>query len=189
MNLINLLVENETSNVMDGANLNLGKKADSEKTGSAKEQETVENGATVSISEEARAKYQEALNALTYLEQMREQEKESEGKQDEYGKIMTIFRRISRGDIVPLSDERKLLEYSSEMYQMAKSAAMMADNDDPKKHKSVDADEKRKNLLMPEDLEKQDSVGVSGGLENVVTGSGSVGESVEVANVEGAGIV
>lgn len=184
MNLINLLVENETSKAIDGTNLNPGKKADSEKTGSAKEQETVENGATVSISEEAKAKYQEALNALNHLEQMREQEEESEGKQDEYGKIMTIFRRISRGDIVPLSDERKLLEYSSEMYQMAKSAAMMADNDDPKKYKSVDEDERKSSLLMPEDLEKQDSVGVSGGLENVMTGG-----SVEVESVEGTGIV
>jgi len=35
------------------------------------------------------------------------------------GKIMTVFRRLSRGDIVPQSDERRLMEYDSKMYTTA----------------------------------------------------------------------
>jgi len=44
----------------------------------------------------------------------------------EMGKIMEVAHRIAKGAIVPASDEKKLLEYSFEMYQAAKSMGAMA---------------------------------------------------------------
>lgn len=45
-------------------------------------------------------------------------------------KMMEIARRIARGGKVPSSDEKKLIEYNPEMYQMAKMSSILA-----KKHK------------------------------------------------------
>lgn len=45
-------------------------------------------------------------------------------------KIMEVFRRISSGAKVPPEDERKLMEYNHEMYMAAKSAAMLARQND-----------------------------------------------------------
>lgn len=44
----------------------------------------------------------------------------------EMGKIMEVAHRIAKGAIVPASDEKKLLDYSFEMYQAAKSMGAMA---------------------------------------------------------------
>lgn len=43
----------------------------------------------------------------------------------EMGKILEVAHRIAKGAIVPASDEKKLLEYSFEMYQAAKSMGAM----------------------------------------------------------------
>lgn len=44
----------------------------------------------------------------------------------ELGKIMEVAHRIAKGAIVPATDEKKLLDYSFEMYQAAKSMGAMA---------------------------------------------------------------
>lgn len=44
----------------------------------------------------------------------------------EMGKIMEVAHRISKGAIVPATDEKKLLDYSFELYQAAKSMGAMA---------------------------------------------------------------
>lgn len=44
----------------------------------------------------------------------------------EMGKIMEVAHRIAKGAIVPASDEKKLLDYSFELYQAAKSMGAMA---------------------------------------------------------------
>lgn len=45
---------------------------------------------------------------------------------EDLGKIMEVARRIMNGGIVPASDERKLMEYSPELYQAAKNIGMLA---------------------------------------------------------------
>lgn len=45
---------------------------------------------------------------------------------EDLGKIMEVARRIMKGGIVPASDERKLMEYSMEMYQAAKNMGALA---------------------------------------------------------------
>lgn len=49
---------------------------------------------------------------------------------DEMLKMMEVFRRISSGAKVPQEDERKLMEYDHQLYMAAKTAAMMAQQND-----------------------------------------------------------
>lgn len=45
---------------------------------------------------------------------------------EDLGKIMEVARRIMKGGIVPPQDEKKLMDYSMEMYQAAKNIGAMA---------------------------------------------------------------
>lgn len=45
---------------------------------------------------------------------------------EDMGKILEVARRIMKGGIVPASDEKKLMEFSMEMYQAAKNIGAMA---------------------------------------------------------------
>ena len=56
----------------------------------------------------------------------RTQEEASEKYVKDQAKIMSVFRAMAKGDIVPASDEKKLMEYSSELYQSAKMAQSLA---------------------------------------------------------------
>ncbi|MDE6726818.1 MAG: hypothetical protein K2J80_02630, partial [Oscillospiraceae bacterium] len=62
-------------------------------------------------------------------------------KAENDAKCIEIARRIARGDKVPPKDEQKLLEFNSDMYQMAKNMAAMAKNEKPKEHDSLWDDE------------------------------------------------
>lgn len=55
-------------------------------------------------------------------------EQQGEAMEDyvqDLGKIMEVARRLMKGAIVPASDEKKLMEYSMEMYQAAKNIGAM----------------------------------------------------------------
>ena len=56
---------------------------------------------------------------------------------DDLGKIMEVARRIMKGDIVPASDEKKLMEHSMELYQAAKNIGAMERNKDREEHDSL----------------------------------------------------
>ena len=56
---------------------------------------------------------------------------------EEILKILEVFRRIAKGDKVPATDEKKLMEYSQVMYMSAKNMALMNQNCERKKHKSL----------------------------------------------------
>ena len=63
---------------------------------------------------------------------------------EDQAKAMTVYRNMAKGDIVPPGDERRLMEYDRDMYQFAKTAQMMAQVAERKKHKSEwDEDEER----------------------------------------------
>ena len=51
-------------------------------------------------------------------------------------KVMSVFRAMAKGDIVPPSDEKKLMEYNADLYQSAKMAQSMALQAERRKHKS-----------------------------------------------------
>lgn len=61
-------------------------------------------------------------------------------------KIFEVARRIGRGDIVPASDEKKLMEYSMELYMSAKNMAMLSElrEKDKEKHDSLWNDDEEK---------------------------------------------
>ena len=67
---------------------------------------------------------------------------------EDLGKIMEVARRLMEGDIVPPTDEKKLMDYSMEMYQAAKNMGTMIKNQERKEHKSLWEDEEE-----PEPLE------------------------------------
>ena len=95
----------------------------------------------------------------------------------ELGKIMEVARRIIHGDTVPASDEKKLMEFDSDLYQMAKSAGEMAKrlNEKRKKYKSLWEDEEDK--TYEDHMESADSKELDGCGPDVV----SVQETMDAA--------
>ena len=90
---------------------------------------------------------QEALQ-----KQAEERKKSSEKSGDalvDLGKVMEIARRIARGDKVPDRDEKKLMEYSEEMYQTAKGVGAIVRRQKREKHKSLWGDEEEKQYPDP----------------------------------------
>lgn len=68
---------------------------------------------------------------------------------EDLGKIMLVAMRMCHGDKVPSSDEKKLLEYDSDLYQMAKNAQMMARLKERKEYESLWGDEEKKEYEDP----------------------------------------
>lgn len=74
---------------------------------------------------------------------------------DDYMKCIEVARRIARGDKVPPRDEKKLLEFNAEMYQMAKNMGSMVERTKKQKeHKSLwkNGDEDQTNVQSPEEV-------------------------------------
>lgn len=145
--------------------------ADEAKASSVKESEKKSNeDATVQISEEARQKYIELEMLKQEAEKLREQREAGKEGAEDLAKVMEIFRRIARGDKVPPSDERKLMEHSSDLYQAAKAAAMLAQNKKRKEHKALfeeedEIDKLSKAMMEQNPTETPESEGIS--FENV----------------------
>lgn len=99
----------------------------------------------VELSRENASEVMANINAQKTFLQSAESSKragDAEAKRaEEYSKCLEVARRIARGDKVPPKDEQKLLEFSSEMYQMSKIMAAAAQNEKAKKHKSLWKDE------------------------------------------------
>lgn len=67
---------------------------------------------------------------------LKTQEAATEKQMQDMARIMTVFRTMAKGDIVPASDERRLQEYDSDLYQTAKMAQSMARQTERKKQAS-----------------------------------------------------
>ena len=92
-----------------------------------------ENGVVVDISDHMKEMYEKQAESA---------KKAGEGMRD-MAKLMEIARRIARGDHVPPSDEKKLAEFDSDLYQAAKAAGALNANKKHKKHDAMfDEDEK-----------------------------------------------
>lgn len=68
----------------------------------------------------------------------------------ELSKIMTVARRMSHGDRVPATDERKLMEFDKDLYMAAKNAQMMAKLKERKEYDSLWDDEEEKKEYDPQ---------------------------------------
>ncbi|MCM1266555.1 MAG: hypothetical protein NC302_01510 [Bacteroidales bacterium] len=94
---------------------------------------------------------------------------------EEMAKCLEIARRISNGDRVPAQDEKKLMDFDMEIYQMAKEMAAM--NMD-KKHKEWDSlwgEEEEKEYEDPFEASQnaETNVEMPEGMEAVTEESGS----------------
>lgn len=63
---------------------------------------------------------------------------------EDVSKCLEVARRISKGGKVPPSDEKRLMDYSFELYMAAKNAAVMNTDHSHKKYKSLWEDEEEK---------------------------------------------
>ena len=112
----------------------------------------------VDIQYEKASEFMEGFNTRKSLmqnaEASRQQGDAMAKAADDYVKCIEVARRIARGDKVPPRDEKKLLEFNSEMYQMAKNMGSMAKKTEKhKEHKSLwKDDENNTNTPSPEEV-------------------------------------
>lgn len=105
--------------------------------------------------------------AVSNMESAKQAGEAMEKSAADMGKIIMVFRRLANGDIVPQTDEKKLMEYDFKMYQVAKNMQMMAQQAEKerKKHKSLWEDEEE---TTPEDpTEIADNTEYSGTLPEI----------------------
>ncbi len=90
--------------------------------------------------EEQRMKESEQRMVEMYQQQLEAAKENAEAAAEGFadiGRAMEIARRMMKGDIVPASDEKFLMDYNKDIYMGAKNMQAMAQNEDPKKHESV----------------------------------------------------
>ncbi|MCM1210457.1 MAG: hypothetical protein NC318_02525 [Blautia sp.] len=149
------------------------------------------DGVSIDLSEDALRALSEAQDKLyadreaeaaRYMAEFssyaaRRQQEMSEDTTEDMAKALETARRIARGDIVPAIDEKKLLEYDAELYQIAKNAAMLHAMEEHRKDKSLyeEKEEKREYTDPEAETEPIQKYGVE--LEV------SLGETPAVTNV------
>ncbi len=144
-----------SSNVVDGAKL----------------------GVSLDISKEGMSVLEKSNdNNDAFLKDMYEEQLEASDKSTkaftELAKMIEIARRIANGDKVPGSDEKKLMEFNSDMYQMAKTAAMLNENKSHKKYKTMFEDEEDKTMRdklrnLEEDVATSEDSDTSNGSQDI----------------------
>jgi len=93
----------------------------------------------------------------------------------EYGedmaKCLEIARRISRGDRVPAQDEKKLMDFNMEIYQMAKEMAALNRDKEHKDWDSLWGDEEEKTYEDPQEVSEnaETDVGMPEGMEEAAS--------------------
>ena len=90
--------------------------------------------------------------AIEELENTKQQGKAAEKAGKDLAKNMEVARRIMKGAKVPGSDERKLMEFDSKLYQMAKSIGAMAKQRKRKEYKSLWEDEEKQETQDPSEV-------------------------------------
>ncbi|MBR5126918.1 MAG: hypothetical protein IKU69_00635 [Roseburia sp.] len=120
----------------------------------AKEAATLE--LTINALNEKQEEYQDYMSKLNAqwaghvnaLSAKQQNEAMEEYNQD-LMKVMEVARRLMKGGIVPPTDEKKLMEYSMEMYQAAKNMGALAKQRKKEEYDSLWKDEEEKGT--PED--------------------------------------
>lgn len=98
---------------------------------------------------------------------------------EDIGKIMTVARRLMNGDIVPATDEKKLMEYSMELYQAAKNIGAMMQRKEREEYDSLWEDEEKKEYEDPlETANNTEAFGAGPEVVNVADTVASVETSV-----------
>ena len=71
---------------------------------------------------------------------------------EEMGKLMEVARRLMKGAIVPAYDEKKLMEFDKDLYQMAKSIGMLVRQQKKEKYDSLWGEEEEKEYDDPREV-------------------------------------
>lgn len=104
----------------------------------------------------------EQENAIMNLEAGRQQGEAMEEYARDLGKILEVARRIMKGGKVPPTDEKKLMEYSMEMYQAAKNIGAMTKLKEKREYESLWEDEEKKENEDPADIASESETFVNG---------------------------
>lgn len=128
--------------------------------------------------------YQEYLNKLSdkycaywNAEVTRQQADAAEEYAQDMGKIMEVARRIMKGGTVPASDEKKLMEFSFELYQTAKNIGSIARQKDKEKYDSLWGEEEEKEYGDPE--EAAEGAQAVAGAPEIVSAADTVAQAVQ----------
>lgn len=70
----------------------------------------------------------------------------------EMGKLMEVARRLMKGAIVPAYDEKKLMEFDKDLYQMAKNIGMLVRQQKKEKYDSLWEEEEEKEYDDPREV-------------------------------------
>ncbi len=125
----------------------------------------------VTKKKEEYQKYMEILNqqwaGIANMEASRQQADAAEEYYEDIGKIMEVARRIMKGGIVPPQDEKKLMEYSMELYQAAKNIGSM---EQQKKREEYDSlwEEKTENKVVEDPMETANNAAAPAGAPAVI---------------------
>ena len=124
---------------------------------------------TLNKLDEKQQEYQDYLSQLAeqycayWNAAAAEQQKDAAQKYaSDLGKVMEVARRIMKGAIVPASDEKKLMEFSFEMYQTAKNIGSMVQREKREKYKSLWKDEEEKQYDDPQEVAENAEVPSAG---------------------------
>ena len=108
---------------------------------------------TIKAVEEKKNEYQKYMDKLMQqwsatanMESAKQQGEAMEEYAVDMGKIMEVARRIMKGAIVPPTDEKKLMEYSMELYQAAKNIGALVREKEREEYDSLWEDEDEKTV-------------------------------------------
>ncbi|MCI9124910.1 MAG: hypothetical protein HFH35_12750 [Eubacterium sp.] len=124
---------------------------------------------TLEALDDQKSEYEAYLERLSeqycaHWNKVADQQQKEAAKQyaRDLGKIMEVARRIMRGDIVPASDEKKLMDFNREMYQTAKDIGAMVQREKRKKYDSLWGDEETKESEDPKEAAQNAHAGSEG---------------------------
>ena len=103
------------------------------------------------------------------MESARQQGEAMEEYAVDLSKIMEVARRLMKGGIVPAEDEKRLMEYSMELYQAAKNIGAMVKQREKEKYDSLWEDEEEKNEETVDPMEMADNAEAISGAPTVVS--------------------
>lgn len=124
---------------------------------------------TLSALDEKQKEYQDYLSELadkycaywnaTVADQQADAAKEWA---EDMGKIIEVARRIMKGATVPASDEKRLMEFSMEMYQTAKSIGAMVQREKKEKYDTLWEEKEEKEYDDPQEVAENAEAGSEG---------------------------
>ena len=135
MRIDNTIEVKENQNVISAENQSVALSDKISQNREDKKENQFQDNDSFQISDEAKR---------MFLEQLEQSKKEN--PYEDLIKLIEIANRISKGDKVPLSDEKKLLEKEPDMYLSAKMAAEMNRDKKHKNHKALFEDEEEGNI-------------------------------------------